>query len=344
MHYCACLTSVVNAILRGMRLEILEPNAGAAQIWERLRQGGVTDLAGSVSFWVNLMEYFQQNLDNLPEIQKKVYIDNVRLLRVANCSGAMAMPTTKRFWKSMRGRPLQMVWGSTECSRGLKTGCDSDFIDTNAIGRPVSNVEVKLSEGDHGEMRVKTPTMFLRYWNNEAATRAAFDEDGFYRTGDLVYRSGDDYVIQGRAATDFINCDGAKTPILDVETALSRLHYITEAAVLPVIDPKRGNRVAALVRVRSDQTQLTLQALREDLASYLPAFQLPTVLRVLSDQEEFPRTVSGKLARQEAKDRYFPQKGTDPSLQDLPQDVQVDNFDPAIRARSRRMWDTGGVQ
>lgn len=130
MHYCTCLKSVVNAILRGMRLEILEPNAGAAQIWERLRQGGVTDLEGSVSFWVNLMEYFQQNLDNLPEIQKKVYIDNVRLLRVANCTGAMAMPTTKRFWKSMRGRPLQMAWGSTECARGLTTGCDSDFIDT----------------------------------------------------------------------------------------------------------------------------------------------------------------------------------------------------------------------
>jgi malonyl-CoA/methylmalonyl-CoA synthetase len=130
MQYGASLTAVVNAILRGMQLEILVPNAGPSQIWERLHQGGVTNLAGSVGFWVNLMEYFEQKLDCLPEGKKKPYTDGVRSLRVANCSGAMAMPTTKMFWKSMRGRPLQMVWGSTESSIGLKTGSDRDFIDS----------------------------------------------------------------------------------------------------------------------------------------------------------------------------------------------------------------------
>ncbi|KAJ6000799.1 hypothetical protein N7481_001208 [Penicillium waksmanii] len=344
MQYGASLTAAVNAILRGMQLEILTPDAGPYQIWERLRQGGVTNLAGSVGFWVGLMEYFEQNLDGLPEEAKMPYTDGVRSLRVANCSGAMAMPTTKRFWKSMRGQPLQMVWGSTESSIGLKTGSDLDFIDSNAIGKPISNVEVKLSEGDHGEMKVKTPTMFLRYWNNERATREAFDEEGFYRTGDLVHRVDGDYIIQGRAATDIINCAGVKTPILDVETGLSKLEYISEACVLPVKDPKTGNRVAALVRTRLDRSQLTLQVLRKDLASHLPAFQLPTVLRVLGDQEHIPRTISGKVARQEANTLYFPQNAVDPSLENLPQEVQLDNFDPKAQLRSRRMWDTGGVQ
>lgn len=141
-----------------------------------------------------------------------------------------------------------------------------------------------------------------------------------------------------------INCGGAKTPILDVETGLSKLDYISEASVLPVKDPKKGNRVAALVRTRLNQSQLTLQVLRNDLASHLPAFQLPTVLRVLCDYEQIPRTISGKVARQEAKDRYFPQNAVDPCLEDLPQEVQVDNFGPDTEFRSRRMWDTGGVQ
>lgn len=78
---------------------------------------------------------------------------------------------------------------------------------------------IKLSEGDHGEILFKSPFMFTQYvrpnllaritiqylhsyLDNEAATKAAFDEDGFFKTGDLAHRVGDEYVFDGRAATD----------------------------------------------------------------------------------------------------------------------------------------------
>ncbi|KAF5860083.1 hypothetical protein ETB97_002044 [Aspergillus alliaceus] len=278
------------------------------------------------------------------EIELQPYLDGARGLRVANCSGAMAMPSIKTFWKEIRRRPLQVVWGSSESSIGLKTSSEVDTTYLNAIGRPVPGVTVKLSEGDHGEMRVKTPTMFLRYWGNESATQAAFDEEGFYKTGDLVYLHGKDYIIQGRASTDIINCNSAKIYILTVETALSTLPYISEAYVLPVADPKTGSRVAALVRCRTGQKpKLTLQSLRNDLSSPLPVFQLPTVLRILGEGEEVPRTVSGKVIRGAAKELFFPQKA-DPSLDDLPSQVQVCDFRLDTDLRPRRMWDKGGVQ
>ncbi|KAB8227114.1 class I adenylate-forming enzyme family protein [Aspergillus alliaceus] len=344
MHYGASLSSAITSILRGIRLEIVCPGSGAHVIWERLRQGGVTNLAGSVGFWVSLMEHFQQHLANLPAQELQPYLDGARGLRVANCSGAMAMPSIKTFWKEIRRRPLQVVWGSSESSIGLKTSSEVDTTYLNAIGRPVPGVTVKLSEGDHGEMRVKTPTMFLRYWGNESATQAAFDEEGFYKTGDLVYLHGKDYIIQGRASTDIINCNSAKIYILTVETALSTLPYISEAYVLPVADPKTGSRVAALVRCRTGQKpKLTLQSLRNDLSSPLPVFQLPTVLRILGEGEEVPRTVSGKVIRGAAKELFFPQKA-DPSLDDLPSQVQVCDFRLDTDLRPRRMWDKGGVQ
>ncbi|KAE8147518.1 hypothetical protein BDV25DRAFT_142652 [Aspergillus avenaceus] len=202
MHYGASLTSAITSILRGIRLGIMRPTATPKQIWGRIRQGGVTNLAGSAGFWVSLMEFFQQQLAELPSKELQSYIDGARGLRVTNCSGVMAMPSTKIFWKEITGRPLHIVWGSTESSIGLKTSSDIDTAYMNSIGRPVPGVTIKLSKGTHGEMRVKTPTMFLRYWDNESATRVAFDDEGFYKTGDLVYLQGNDYIIQGRASTD----------------------------------------------------------------------------------------------------------------------------------------------
>ncbi|KAE8382716.1 acetyl-CoA synthetase-like protein [Aspergillus bertholletiae] len=339
MHYAASLASTIATILRGVRLEISPLGSSPQYIWERLRQGGVTNLAGSAGFWVSLMEYYLQNIAILPLNERQAYVDGARGLRVAICSGVMAMPSTKIFWKEIRGRPLQVVWGSTESALGLKTSTDIDTTYLNSIGQPVPGVTVKLSEG--GEMRVKTPAI---YWKDERATRAAFDDEGFYKTGDLVYLQGSDYIIQGRASTDFISCNSIKIPILHVENALSLLPYLSEAHVLPVTDPKTGSRVAALVRCRNGQkSNLTLHSLREDLSPYLSLVQLPTVLRVLVDGEEVPRTVSNKVIRRETKQIFFPQTA-DPSLSELPTQVQWCDFKLDTDLRPQKMWDSGGVQ
>lgn len=42
----------------------------------------------------------------------------------------------------------------------------------------------------------------IRYIGDEENTAASFTEDGFYKTGDLVHRRGDDYVLEGRTSTD----------------------------------------------------------------------------------------------------------------------------------------------
>lgn len=88
-----------------------------------------------------------------------------------------------------------------------------------AIGRPVQGVTVKLSDGDSGELLVKKDVMFTRYAvaslrkihpllttaryiGDDDNASASFTDDGFYKTGDLVHRSGDDYVLEGRTSTD----------------------------------------------------------------------------------------------------------------------------------------------
>jgi feruloyl-CoA synthase len=98
--------------------------------------------------------------------------------------------------------------GATETAPSV-TFTRSDGVRSGMIGVPVPGVEVKLApEGDKLEMRVRGPSVTPGYWRQPELTRAAFDEEGFYRMGDAVrFVDPDDpqrgLVFDGRVAEDF---------------------------------------------------------------------------------------------------------------------------------------------
>ncbi|KAF1821336.1 acetyl-CoA synthetase-like protein [Dissoconium aciculare CBS 342.82] len=356
----SALTNVMRNILRGAPIELLS-NSSPGPIWERLRQSGVTNLTGSSSFWFTLTEYFEQIIASLPQEEMQAYLEAARNLKVAITSGASLVPRVENFWRNVVRRPLIQVWGSTESSIALSSLAAGEDTATNLIGRPLPGVTVRLSKGDFGEMLIKTPTMFQGYWENDAATRDAFDESGFYRTGDIVSRRGDDYFIEGRAKTDskccllrrvgsyakkrseVIRVSGSKVPIPAVERALFRLEYVFEAFVVAVADPAVVSRVAVLIRARNPQMQLDLETLREDLSAHVPAFMLPSIIRVLREGEEVPRTASGKVNRAKLAESFFP-RSVESSMRGMYENVEIGPATIDWKSRGpRKMWDTGGV-
>ena len=104
--------------------------------------------------------------------------------------------------------PMTSSWGTTETSP-LATA--AYFVSERAgpIGVPVPGVELKLvPAGDKLEVRVRGPNVMPGYWKREDLTRAAFDEEGFYKPGDAVRFAdpGDldkGIVFDGRLAEDF---------------------------------------------------------------------------------------------------------------------------------------------
>jgi feruloyl-CoA synthase len=109
-----------------------------------------------------------------------------------------------------RGEPVMMTssWGLTETSP-LATAAHFAIDRAGVIGVPVPGVEVKLAPvGDKLEMRVKGPNVTPGYLGREDLTREAFDEDGFYRTGDAGRLEDPDdpakgLVFDGRVVEDF---------------------------------------------------------------------------------------------------------------------------------------------
>lgn len=71
-----------------------------------------------------------------------------------------------------------------------------------SVGEVFSGIDLKLSEGEQGEVLVKSPYMFSKYLFDEEATRKAHDEQGYYKTGDVARREGKYYWILGRESID----------------------------------------------------------------------------------------------------------------------------------------------
>jgi feruloyl-CoA synthase len=108
------------------------------------------------------------------------------------------------------GRPIPVTgaWGATETAPAV-TAAHFEFADARCIGVPLPGTEVKLvpAEGAY-EIRVKGPNVTPGYLARPEETRAAFDSEGFYRTGDAVALAdprdpNGGLVFRGRIAEDF---------------------------------------------------------------------------------------------------------------------------------------------
>lgn len=144
-----------------------------------------------------------------------------------------------------------------------------------------------------------------------------------------------------RAVNEVFKFYTYKVPRLVVESRLLALPYLTEGYILPVQDPQCDSRVAALVRTNDKADKVDLGRIRTDLSVQLPAYQLPTVLHVLKDDETVPRTWSGKTAMAKAINAFFPQDAEQNMLGSNVEIMDISNF---MKAKTQKMWDLSGMR
>ncbi|MDQ4086694.1 MAG: AMP-binding protein, partial [Pseudomonadota bacterium] len=162
--------------------------------------------------------------------------------------------------------------------------CSARIVD--ADGRDVPDGEV-------GDLLFAGPAVTPGYWRNEEATRAAFTEDGWLRSGDLARRDRHGfYYIVGRRKEMFIS-GGENVYPAEVENVLSTHPDVIEAAVVSQPDPKWGEVGRAFVQLapgaRADAGELTAFC-RHRLAAY-------KVPRLFVFVDDFPRTSAGKIQK-----------------------------------------------
>ena len=107
-----------------------------------------------------------------------------------------------------------------------------------------------LPPGEVGGLEIGSDTLFRGYFRDPEATRAAFTEDGYFRTGDLGFTRADGtFRFLGRAG-DFLRLGGFLVNPLEIEQVLQQDAAI-ETAVVVEVATERGNKPVAFVRLRS---------------------------------------------------------------------------------------------
>jgi len=152
-----------------------------------------------------------------------------------------------------------------------------------------------------GEIQVKCDNVMLGYYKNEQATKEAFTEDGWLRTGDLGITDANNFIfIRGRSKNMILGPSGQNIYPEEIEAKLCNLPYIAECVVVD-----RNHKLVALVypdfeAMKTDgveESQLNL-IMKENLVKLnheLPKYENVTEIQLV--KEEFEKTPKKNIKR-----------------------------------------------
>jgi len=227
-------------------------------------------------------------------------------LQVLQVGGAKFRPEAARRVRDTLGCKLQQVFGMAEGLVNYTRLDDPYEIIVETQGRPISSDDEVLivddqgnpvPEGEPGNLLARGPYTIRAYHNDPGANARSFTEDGFYRTGDVVKRTPEGYlIVQGRA-TDHINRAGEKISAEEIEDHLLAHPNVFDAAVVSLPDPFLGEKSCAFVIPQGEQPKASeLKAFMR--ARKVADFKVPDQIVFVS---EFQTTAVGKISRKELR-------------------------------------------
>lgn len=289
--HVAAFTSFYGVMAAGGTLVMMRKwDAGRAL--ELIREHRVTHYAGVPTTALQLLDLARATGDPL---------DSLTLL---STGGAAAPPGIVDGITAGYGERLEPRngYGLTETSGGVLCNVGAEYrAHPGSVGRPTPVTEVRIDRPDDegvGELWLRGQSLVRGYWGDEEATRAAFSEDGWFRTGDLARVDADGRVTIVDRLTDMVVRGGENVYCVEVEDVLQQHPDVVDAAVLGVPHPLLGEEVAAVVRLRPGAA-VGVDELRTHVGARLAAFKVPA--HVLVREEELPRNPTGKLLKRELR-------------------------------------------
>jgi len=211
-------------------------------------------------------------------------------------------PLDAKYIQGLRDFGINVMngYGITECSPVVSVSRSKNSRD-GSIGHVLSCCEVKIlepNEDGHGEICVKGDNVMLGYYNNEQATKEAFDGQWF-KTGDIGYLDKDGFLyITGRKKNLIILSNGKNVYPEEIEfDLLNNIPYILEAVVYA-----ENNRIAAEVFLDTENEPDCASRLDGDILRFNQTqASYRNIKRILIRETEFPKTTTKKIKRQYKK-------------------------------------------
>ncbi|MGW0659603.1 AMP-binding protein [Streptodolium elevatio] len=299
-HIGGCTTWLTSSVVFGVAMILTESFDPAVTV-ELLRREGVTLAGAGTVFHQTYLAAQRRDPDRplFPEVR---------------CFPGGAAPKPPglhaQMKKELGGVGIVAGWGLTEAPILTMAGVeDPDDALAAAEGRPTNGVRLRVvasdgsdaAPGSEGELRAKGPQLMLGYLD-PSLDAEAFDEDGWFRTGDLGRIDGAGNVFITGRLKDVIIRKGETISAKEVEDLLSGHPDVAEVAVIGLPDPATGERACAVVVAADPGSPPTLDALGEYLRGQgLMVQKLPERLEIVGT---LPRNPAGKVLKKDLKERY----------------------------------------
>jgi acyl-CoA synthetase (AMP-forming)/AMP-acid ligase II len=217
--------------------------------------------------------------------------------------GGAPVPLALAERAASHGITLIRAYGSTE--HPSTTGClfdDPADRRHRTDGRALPGVELRLVDdagadvpaGTPGEILSRGPDLCLGY-TDPALTAAAFDDEGWYHSGDIGVLDEHGFLTITDRVKDIIIRGGENISAAEVEQALQTLPGVAEIAVVAAPDARLGEHACAIIRILPGAAPVTLGVVTAHLSGVgLARQKWPEELRLVDD---FPRTASGKIRK-----------------------------------------------
>jgi fatty-acyl-CoA synthase len=278
-----------------------------ASLVDLLASERVTCSAGVPTIWTGILDY----LDAHPGEHDLSAVRNMTV------GGSAAPESLIAGLAERHGLRVTQGWGMTETSPlGAMSGDRPETASLSAAeqyryratqGRPAPLIEIRGRNDDGlipwdgqtmGELEVRGPWVASAYHGLEAD--AAFTDDGWFRTGDIVTIGPEaELVIQDRCK-DLVKSGGEWISSVLLETHLMGHPHVAEAAVIAIAHARWTERPLAVVVPRADCSPQVAQ-LQRHVAAQFPKWWVPDDV-VFADT--LPRTATGKVRKLELRAKY----------------------------------------
>lgn len=288
------MTAVMNMSIMTANKMVLIPKFNPGDLLKIIDKEKPTLFPGAPTIYIGLL--------NHPDISK---YDLSSIKACLSGSAPLPVDVQERFEKVTGGRLVE-GYGLTETSPITHANLVWGHRKPGSIGIPWPDTDAKILKdgtmeeaeiGEIGEIAIKGPQVMKGYWNREEDTANSL-VDGWFLTGDMGYMDEDGYFYVVDRKKDMIIAGGYNIYPREVEEVLYEHEAISEAVVVGVPDPYRGETVKAFIVLKEGAT-LTEEQLDAYCRENLAAFKVP---RLYEFRDELPKTAVGKILRRKLLD------------------------------------------
>jgi len=199
------------------------------------------------------------------------------------------------------GLPIRSLYGSTEAG-SISINTDPDqTMEFGSLGAPLKNVTIRicnevgrdLPDNASGHIWVKSPVIPPNGYDNRPELSAQIFRDGYYNTGDIGKKDARGHLVMTGRKQTFVDVEGFKVDLTEVEEVLQSHPHVREAAALPVEAINRATLIKAVVVTEGNCLEAEIRSFcRERLAPY----KIP---RLIEFRDALPRSPLGKVLKSE---------------------------------------------